>query len=440
MFIDRRRKACPQLNFPMLTGDGYIIRLFPLLYQINSKAINNIAITSLHLGNGIIEITQRGNIQCRGILKVYIRKIIAILNLIQNYYNSILPIVLNPLILINEKKNNLLTVFYKIQKLINNKNFSLRLSKCTIIIDKIGGFDYKLIQSYIRLILIKDNIYIGLYGNFYYTHWLGNCGIWEVHYIIIKLLKKLSELGIKKFKKIIYNIPMLIFNSIAVHNIVLDPGLHRIYYNYSILIISTKFGHICAKNLSMLAKTYQCITLLPLPEKKIMIIGLPIILQGILKKCKIYDIIYNKDVCLHIHPCIGYPRCKQAVFTSRNLAKYMISVMSIFDSSINIFLSGCSKFCSRPSLIDLNIIYYENFYYLYQFTLAVVFEGMKNLKYMIIIKFSKIVMSINHILQILAYYISKERIIKYKEIDCDVLYRIISTILYDNFENYINTN
>jgi precorrin-3B synthase len=57
---------CPSAARPMLSGDGYLTRLAPPARGYDGAALASIARLSARLGNGAIEITQRGNLQLRG--------------------------------------------------------------------------------------------------------------------------------------------------------------------------------------------------------------------------------------------------------------------------------------------------------------------------------------------------------------------------------------
>lgn len=61
-----RRGACPALQSPMQTGDGFLARIAPpaALTPADMRALCALA---RRLGNGIVEVTQRGNLQARGL-------------------------------------------------------------------------------------------------------------------------------------------------------------------------------------------------------------------------------------------------------------------------------------------------------------------------------------------------------------------------------------
>jgi precorrin-3B synthase len=67
MNAPNRRLACPSLTAPMATGDGYLARLILSGRTIELAAFAALCAAARSHGNGIIEITARGNIQVRGL-------------------------------------------------------------------------------------------------------------------------------------------------------------------------------------------------------------------------------------------------------------------------------------------------------------------------------------------------------------------------------------
>ena len=61
-----RRGACPGLSTPMPTGDGLLVRLLPI-GTVALDALDALCVAAQAHGNGVIEVTGRGNIQVRGL-------------------------------------------------------------------------------------------------------------------------------------------------------------------------------------------------------------------------------------------------------------------------------------------------------------------------------------------------------------------------------------
>lgn len=61
------RGWCPDLHTPMPSGDGWLARIKPWQPRIVSAMLRKIADAATRHGNGLIELTSRGNIQIRGL-------------------------------------------------------------------------------------------------------------------------------------------------------------------------------------------------------------------------------------------------------------------------------------------------------------------------------------------------------------------------------------
>jgi precorrin-3B synthase len=64
--LDMRRGACPALSAPMMTGDGLLARI-SLVDAISPGDLAEICRFALKHGNGMVDISARGNLQVRGL-------------------------------------------------------------------------------------------------------------------------------------------------------------------------------------------------------------------------------------------------------------------------------------------------------------------------------------------------------------------------------------
>ena len=62
-----RRGWCPTLDAPMPSGDGLLVRVQPPRARLTHAQAHALADAAERHGNGVIELTQRGNIQLRGL-------------------------------------------------------------------------------------------------------------------------------------------------------------------------------------------------------------------------------------------------------------------------------------------------------------------------------------------------------------------------------------
>jgi precorrin-3B synthase len=58
---------CPGALRPMLSGDGWLVRLRPPMGELTSEQARGVARASLKHGNGVIDLSSRANLQLRGV-------------------------------------------------------------------------------------------------------------------------------------------------------------------------------------------------------------------------------------------------------------------------------------------------------------------------------------------------------------------------------------
>ncbi len=62
-----RRGWCPSLFEPMQSGDGWLVRVKPFAATLTADGARILADAAQRFGNGVIELTNRGNVQVRGL-------------------------------------------------------------------------------------------------------------------------------------------------------------------------------------------------------------------------------------------------------------------------------------------------------------------------------------------------------------------------------------
>jgi precorrin-3B synthase len=62
-----RKGWCPSLVQPMASGDGWIARVKPSAAELTAEDVDAICLGALQFGNGLIDVTRRGNLQVRGL-------------------------------------------------------------------------------------------------------------------------------------------------------------------------------------------------------------------------------------------------------------------------------------------------------------------------------------------------------------------------------------
>ncbi|WP_432443240.1 hypothetical protein [Methylobacterium aquaticum] len=74
-----RRGWCPGLARPMPTGDGLLVRLHPVAGRLTADQARAAARAAREGGNGLLDVTARGNLQIRGVTEESHGRVVAIL-------------------------------------------------------------------------------------------------------------------------------------------------------------------------------------------------------------------------------------------------------------------------------------------------------------------------------------------------------------------------
>ena len=69
----RVRGWCPGALRPMLSGDGMLLRVRPMLGEVSAEAMRGLCDLAGRHGNGLIDLTSRANLQLRGASRVLVR-------------------------------------------------------------------------------------------------------------------------------------------------------------------------------------------------------------------------------------------------------------------------------------------------------------------------------------------------------------------------------
>lgn len=153
MTIDRRRLICPSLTRPMSTGDGCLARLAPLDAPLNADTLHLLASVSRTWGNEVLEVTRRGNLQCRGFPCREDDTFRPVLGALPGQAGSRFPISLDPVGLLRPATAATLQILYAglHQRLQTSGLESHVAPKISLVISAEGGLGYDTLAADIHL-------------------------------------------------------------------------------------------------------------------------------------------------------------------------------------------------------------------------------------------------------------------------------------------------
>ncbi|MBZ9812818.1 precorrin-3B synthase [Mesorhizobium sp. CA7] len=148
-----RRGACPALSAPMQTGDGLLVRLNPVAGGISPKSLIGLGESALRHGNGIMEVTARGNLQIRGLTAESARLLAAEVDALGIAVRTGVPVETGPLAGIDPEENaDPRPVAERIRAAIEEAGLTPRLGpKVSVVVDGGGQLTMDAVTADVRL-------------------------------------------------------------------------------------------------------------------------------------------------------------------------------------------------------------------------------------------------------------------------------------------------
>ncbi len=147
-----QRGACPGLSAPMATGDGLLVRLQPV-GTVSLAAFAVLCAVSRRHGNGVIEVTSRGNIQIRGLAERSASLFASDVAALAIAAADGVSILCNPLAGLDaDECIDTVTLADELRRVLGGRRFAARLrAKTSIVIESGGALDPAKVAADIRL-------------------------------------------------------------------------------------------------------------------------------------------------------------------------------------------------------------------------------------------------------------------------------------------------
>ena len=328
---------CPSYTKPALAKDGFFLRISPDKGYLSPKKTTLICDLSIRFGNGLIDLTNRGRLQIRGIKEKNLENIILILKqnkIIQNQHHH--HIIINPFW--KKKDKNLL--FYQILKSILSK-LPLLPNKFLFAVDLGQNPVLSRIPADIRLEHDKNGkVIIRADG-----HLMGKNitpdNLLENIIILSRYFVENSSKEIRRMSHLINKKPLSYewcqhYPAVSKLPSMNDIGKLGIYYG-------TKYGRIKSKDFKDLLKSSNPKRIRFTPFKSFIFEkGLDIVNNNFLNRMK--------NPVNDIHACPGKASCSYSTINTYEIAD---KIRQLTNKGVHV--SGCAKGCafSRKSEITL---------------------------------------------------------------------------------------
>jgi precorrin-3B synthase len=388
--LPQRRGACPGLSMPMVTGDGLLVRLTPVA-TIPLDAFAALCAAAKQHGNGIIEVTARGNIQVRGLSAESAPSFAATVAALDIAAADGIPVLCNPLAGLDaEEIIDAGALAADLHRELAQHSLAQKLSaKVSVVIDGGGLLNLDGIPADIRLRAEMFNgnaaLQIGVGGDGTSAAELGIVdaahGVEAVVGLLEVLVRRgrdsrardiLAAEGIAVFDEAFSSCPALCRASTPNQSTTKDVdgrdkpghdgiGALRLRDGSFAYGVGLAFGHADATSLQRLIDAAQAAgasEMRTAPDRTLIAIG---VLQTELPPFaaaaeNLGFIVRGGDPRRHVVACAGAPVCAAAEIAARSIAPLIAATAAPhIDGSFKIHISGCAKGCAHPAPAALTI-------------------------------------------------------------------------------------
>ncbi|PZM16474.1 precorrin-3B synthase [Rhizobium tubonense] len=369
------RGACPSLSTPMMTGDGLLVRLRPATAGLTLSQMRLLAEAAARRGNGIIEITARGNLQLRGLKAQTVQALSEDIDRARIIPETGVAIETGPLSGIDPQEiADARDMAAALRKAIVALEAPLVVApKLAIIIDGGGLLGLDAVSADIRLKAVRSSAgmpdwIIAIGGTGRSARFLGTISCARVVPAVLDLLKVLASRGPRARGRQL--------DATAIGHLFSRAGgpptyskreqspvgLHRLAAGRVALGLRLSFGQIRAADLIAFADlvgSYGAKEVRMAAGHAMLLLGLT---EDAAKAAKLAAANFGlcadpADPASHIATCAGAGACASGFYETKAAATELLNAGREFlDGSIRVHFSGCPKGCAHPSPAALTVV------------------------------------------------------------------------------------
>jgi precorrin-3B synthase len=376
-----RRGACPGLSAPMATGDGLLVRFSPI-GTMPLDAFGALCDTAKRYGNGIIEVTARGNIQVRGLSAASAPEFADAIAELDIAAEDGVPIVCNALAGLDPAEPiDANTVAADLRKALARSSLASQLSpKVSIAIDSGGAYQHD-VPADMRLRTLGNGKSLGIEVA---GHELGSAVIGDIVVVVTRLLEVVARHGRKARARDIVSTESVAPFRAAIADLLTpishlesrEPALDFLLRGNERSLIgafrlrdgtfacgtSLPFGHsdtVSLQQLTAAARTSGAHGFRTAPGRAILAVGVTQEkLESFVTTAKDLGFIADAaDPRRHVVACAGAPSCASAHIAARAMGPAIADAAAAYlDGEFEIHISGCAKGCAHPAPTALTIV------------------------------------------------------------------------------------
>ncbi|WP_170975732.1 precorrin-3B synthase [Rhizobium sp. FY34] len=374
--LSMARGACPALSAPMLTGDGYLSRV-ALTDGVTPAQLSALCTLSKAHGNGILDITARGNLQVRGLT-------VASAELLEQAVRSLalplregLAVEWSPLAGLDPAETtDPRTLGEAI--IASARVFEGQLAPKLSVVLESGGqirLDHLLADIRLSALSIKGDTFwrLTLGGTAATGRTLGVVSDRDAAEVTQALLSHLAELGPRARARDIEpaHLPASLLEKVtpvepSVTAISPAPfGLFALEREHHALRLALAFGQVTAETLHRLvdkAGALGVTHLRPAPNHALIAFAPEPVCRELLAMAEDEGFITSTgDPLADMSACPGAPACQSGRIETHALGRFAADQASgLFDGSLHLHISGCAKGCAHPTPASLTFAAMED--------------------------------------------------------------------------------
>ncbi|MBP1887531.1 precorrin-3B synthase [Ensifer mexicanus] len=362
----------------MQTGDGLLVRLRPATGRLTPAELRALAVAAEQFGNGILEVTARGNLQVRGLTAANVDGLASAIGEAGIVVADGVAIEMPPLAGIDtDEIADPRPLALALREAIAALDPPLKLApKLSIIIDGGGRFHLDNIVADLRLKAVKtdDDVawLLSLGGTAGTAQPVALLDGHEAVSGLLAVLRRLAAMGDAARGRdldaaVVENELAGGAYSPATSILAMEPavpvaGLHTLADGATVLGVGFAYAQADAASLTALlhkAEELGAAEIRLAPGHGLFVLGLDhetaAIMQGLAFSLGFR--IAPDDPRNHIATCAGTGACASALMETKAVARVMVDAApELLDGSLTVHLSGCPKGCARPSSAELTLV------------------------------------------------------------------------------------
>jgi precorrin-3B synthase len=362
----------------MQTGDGLLVRLIPHA-PIDIDKLCILCTAAEEHGNGIIEITQRGSLQIRGLREASATTFAHIIASLEIGADQGPPLVTSPLLGLDlEEPFDSTTLVSSVRNRLQQERPNLESlgPKVSVLIDGGGQLHLDAVSSDIRLVATSNSLFqLSLAGNARNAKHLGYVPAARAAATVEELLRRIANRGpTARARDLIRDQEVSKEIRLSLGDRLIDGpaadtrpfaetvGVYRLSTGNVARGFALPFGHTTAGALRRFAHAAAdngASSIRPAPGRSLLAIGLsPSAVDKLDKSAVAVDFVVDAhDPRRHVVACAGAPACASAELSTRQLAPEVARAIRSWAGTSKIaHLSGCSKGCAHPGPAALTLV------------------------------------------------------------------------------------